>query len=57
LSEDPDVGAKLLEGLTPKSDPLVVSGSLRAVAYEGPVKRNPIVDASWDAWASWPAFD
>jgi hypothetical protein len=52
-----DVGAQLLKGLTPKENPLVVTGSLRDIAYEGPVKRNPIVDASWDTWATWPGTD
>jgi hypothetical protein len=56
LREEHDAGAQLLEALTPKESLLVVAGSLTEITRGKTPKRNPIVDASWDAWATWPAL-
>ncbi|ROR91459.1 hypothetical protein EDD33_2326 [Nocardioides aurantiacus] len=56
LSSEADIGAQLLESLTPTKNPLVATGSLGNIAYKGLGKRNPIVDSSWNAWATWPGI-
>lgn len=56
LRTERDAGAQLLEALTPKVTPLVVAGSLSGITRGRRTKRNPIVDASWNAWANWPGI-
>ncbi|WP_341358932.1 hypothetical protein V5H98_14375 [Georgenia sp. M64] len=57
LRTAPDAGRQLLEALTPNTGPLKVSGSLSNISRSKDAVKNPIVDASWDAWATWPAID
>lgn len=52
-----DAGKQLLGALTWATSPMKVSGTLSDIRRTKPVARNPIVDASWTAWAKWPAID
>lgn len=57
LQTAPDAGRQLLDALTWATSPMKVSGTLSGVRRAKPLARNPIVDASWDAWATWPAIE
>lgn len=57
LRNAPDAGRQLLEALKPSTGPIKVSGTLSKIPRKTKPARNPIVDASWDSWATWPATD
>lgn len=57
LQTAPDAGRQLLEALTPNTGPPRVGGTLSNISRSKQAARNPIVDASWGAWATWPAID
>lgn len=57
LQNAPDAGRQLLEALTPSTGPLKVSGTLSKISRATKAARNPIIDASWKSWATWPAIE
>lgn len=54
LQDDEQAGERLLDGLTPKDG---LRGWLTGTYDPQVPRRNPIVDASWDTWAKWPAME